>query len=63
MVCAGRELATTRIFFVECRRWVHKRCSGISGKLNSSVDFHCRRCLEGEKEWPLSVSCAERGCD
>ena len=36
------------IFCVECRRWVHKRCSGISGKLKSNVDYHCRRCLEGE---------------
>ena len=26
----------------------HKRCSGISGKLESNVDLHCRRCLEGE---------------
>ena len=29
-------------------RLVHKRCSGISGKLKSNTDFHCRRCLEGE---------------
>ena len=36
------------IFCVECRRWVHKRCSGISGKLKSNVDYHCRGCLEGE---------------
>ena len=36
------------IFCMECRRWVHKRCSGISGKLRSNVDYHCRRCLEGE---------------
>ena len=36
------------IFCVECRRWVQERCSGISGKLKSSVDFYCRRCLEGE---------------
>ena len=33
---------------MECLRWVHKRCSGISGKLKSNVDYHCRRCLEGE---------------
>ena len=33
---------------VECLRWVHKRCSGILGKLKSNTDFHCRRCLEGE---------------
>ena len=36
-----------RILWVECLRWVHKSCSGISGKLKSNVDFHCRRCLEG----------------
>ena len=33
---------------MKCLKWVHKRCSGISGKLKSNVDFHCRRCLEGE---------------
>ena len=33
---------------MECLRWVHKRCSGISGKLKSNVDFHCRSYLEGE---------------
>ena len=36
------------ILCVKCLRWVYKRCSGISGKLKSNVDFHCRRCLEGE---------------
>ena len=36
------------ILCVKCLKWVHKRCSGISGKLKSIVDFHCRRCLEGE---------------
>ena len=33
---------------MKCLNRVHKRCSGISGKLKSNVDFHCRRCLEGE---------------
>ena len=33
---------------MEGLRWVHKRYSGISGKLKSDVDFHCRRCLERE---------------
>ena len=28
-------------------KWVHKRCSGISGRLKRNVDFHYRRCLEG----------------
>ena len=34
------------ILCVECLRWVHKRCSGIKGKLKSNVDFSCKRCLE-----------------
>ena len=41
-VFAGRELRATQ----ECLRWIHK--SGISGKLKSNTDFHCRRCLEGK---------------
>ena len=41
-------VASNSIQCVECLRWVHKRCSGISGKLKSNVDFHCKRCLEGE---------------
>ena len=43
-----RGVASNSIFCVECHRWVHNRCSGISGKLKSNADFHCRRCLEGE---------------
>ena len=43
-----KEVGDNAILCVECLRWVHKRCSGISGKLKSNVDFHCRRCLEGE---------------
>ena len=35
------------ILCIECFRWVHKRCSGISGMLKSNVDFDCIRCLEG----------------
>ena len=34
------------ILCAKCLKWVHKRCSGISGKLKN-VDFHCRKCLEG----------------
>ena len=43
-VCRNR-VGDNSIFCVE---WVHTRCSGILGKLKSNVDFHCRRCLEGE---------------
>ena len=32
---------------LSCHNWVRRICSGISGKLKSYVDFHCKRCLEG----------------
>ena len=44
MVSAGRELAT---LCVECRRWVHKRCSGISGKLKSNQYSICGKTKGG----------------
>ena len=37
----------------QCLRWVHKRCSGISGRLKSNADFHYRRCLEGNHVKPV----------
>ena len=46
MVSVGTGVASNSILCVECLRWVHKRCSGIKGKLKSNVDFRCRRCLE-----------------
>ena len=35
------------ILSVECVRWVHERYRGFSWRLNRTVDFHCRRCLDG----------------
>ena len=51
------------ILCMECLRWVHKRCSGISRKLKSNVDFHCRMCLEGENGLFQSVLLKEEPCD
>ena len=31
-----------------CKKWVHKRCSGISGSLSQVQDFECRACKGGE---------------
>ena len=39
-------VASNSMLCIECCRWVHKKCSGISGKLKSNVVFRCRRCLE-----------------
>ena len=67
MWCLQKGVGEHSILCMECRRWVHKRCNGISGKLKNNVDFHCReRGWEshlGGWEWPLSVNFAERSCD
>ena len=38
------------ILCVVCHSWVHKKCSGISGKLKNIIDFHSKRCLEGSPD-------------
>ena len=27
-----------------CKRWVHKKCSGIRGRLRAGMSFQCARC-------------------
>ena len=44
LVCR-KGVGNNSVLCVECQRWVHKRCSGISGRLRNNVDFHYRRCL------------------
>ena len=41
---------------VACHKWVHKRCSGISGRLGYVADFRCRRCLDGDSAQVLLSS-------
>ena len=53
-VCS-KGVVSNSIRCVDCLRWVHKRCSGISGKLKSNTDFHYRTCLEGENDLFRSV--------
>ena len=33
------------IFCGGCKRWVHKKCSGIKGPLRADPEFRCARCL------------------
>ena len=33
---------------VACNKWIHKKCSGISGRLGYVANFRCRRCLDGD---------------
>ena len=48
MACANRVLVIISIKCVACHKWVHERCSGISGRLGYVADFRCRRCLDGD---------------
>ena len=31
---------------VGCQKWVHKKCSGIKGRLKQDPQFKCARCME-----------------
>ena len=33
---------------VACHKWIHKKCSGISGRLGYVADFRCKRCLDSD---------------
>ena len=46
--CASRVLVGNSIKCFACHKWVHKRCSGIAGRLGYVADFRCRRCLDGD---------------
>ena len=41
---------------VACHEWVHKKCSGISGRLRSDADFRCRRCMDGDSAQVVLLS-------
>ena len=32
-----------------CKKWVHKRCSGVKDKLQAVVEFQCPRCRLGDQ--------------
>ena len=42
-----RGVGVNAIVCNKCKKWVHKRCSGLSGSLNAVVGFECSRCVEG----------------
>lgn len=47
-VC-GRGVGVNSILCTTCNRWVHKRCSGISGSLDAATStFKCRKCSNSQ---------------
>ena len=45
-ICRKGVLANS-IWCTTCRKWIHKRCSGVAGNLGKVVDFKCRNCVGG----------------
>ena len=48
MWCMQASVGDNSINCIACHKWIHKRCSGISGRLGYVADFRCRRCLDGD---------------
>ena len=44
-VCQSGVGSSNAIFCGDCKRWVHKKCSGIKGPLCPDPEFMCARCL------------------
>ena len=42
--CVGLELVGSNIFCTGCNHWVHKRCSGLCGRLVADINFRCKIC-------------------
>jgi hypothetical protein len=56
-----------------CQKWVHKKCSGVKGKLKADSTFQCRKCkhpgpavnsgvISVELEQGVFVECVEEFC-
>jgi len=40
----GKGVGRNSIMCVDCKNWVHKRCSGIKGSIAKAKNFKCKRC-------------------
>src|SRR6478609_1534431 len=45
-VC-GRRVGANSARCGQCQKWVHKRCTGIKGKLKWDPQFKCPKCVMG----------------
>ena len=51
-------VGSNSIFCQSCKHWVHRKCSGISGKLRADLQFVCKRCkgeITDSAVFPASV--------
>ena len=43
-VC-GKGVGQNSILCTQCNKWIHKKCSGVKGSLESCKKFQCGKCL------------------
>ena len=51
-------VGSNSIFCQSCKHWVHRKCSGISGRLRADLQFVCKRCkaeITDNAVFPASV--------
>jgi hypothetical protein len=46
-----------------CSAWIHKRCSGIFGKLQNVTGFRCKMCVAGIQTQPVMLGEVSLGLD
>ena len=51
-VCS-RGVGKNSIFCVHCKHWIHKSCSGISGRLKEDPGYKCPACTSGKSNAPI----------
>ena len=48
-VCS-KGVGANSIFCSQCKKWVHKTCSGINGRLDLVINFRCKTCVNPPEE-------------
>jgi hypothetical protein len=51
----GKGVGSSSIQCGDCKKWVHKKCSGVKGKLKEDSGYRCAKCVGG--------GCTEGGVD
>ena len=58
MLLKRKGVGSNSIFCQSCKHWVHRKCSGISGRLRADLQFVCKHCkgeITDNAVFPASV--------
>jgi hypothetical protein len=56
-------VGSNSIMCASCCKWIHKRCSGISGKLQKVAGFRCKICVAGKQAQSATLEEISLGTD